>query len=201
MRLAAKEESAGKYLACPKCGAKILIPKVAAAVKAAPQKSPAFEFPTARRGEPSKAGVRFALSGGAKLLIGFGIAIPLIIALIRYGPVRAMQQWNQAEPIAESDVTDLVGQALRQRHTKLNMDIRPEAAPKVKYVSIGGPMLPMTMPSSVSVQGSTTEGSFSGTYYPADRSLDARVEDSDGKTVNVKGNVKDNKTTVERCSP
>jgi hypothetical protein len=163
-RTAVGDALAGRSIRCPGCGDEIFV--VASA-------------PAAGKGGGPKqrAGPAIELSRGQ--IIGLWVIGILVVVggAFYLGPVRVWQQWSAMQPKASRDVGDLIVDALKQHMKDEDPDPRTRRRmPSVERndVSFFQPMA-MTMPEKVFFIGKSSQGTFTGHYYPRTGEMDADV--------------------------
>lgn len=179
---------AGKKVRCPACGTMTPVP--------------AGGSPAAAKGTklgPSVAAARktvrtvpaISLSPKAIAICCVLVGLPLLIVLVKIGPVRAMDQWRELEPLIDSYTYDIVTKVCRDQYKGVVFDqfVQP---PKVTSLIIDGPIMMVTVPREVSIQGRSTEGRFKGTYFTRDRRFEIEIGIAgDSQTFHVKSHVDD----------
>lgn len=192
----------GKKVRCPACGTMVPVPGGVAPAGSGATAVTAQAKPTAAtRGtthgaaarKPAKAVPAFALSPRAVLLVCALVGVPLLIVLVKVGPIRAMAQWNDLEPKLRNYTDDVVRTVCMEqppyKGAVFDQFLRP---PEVTNVMIDGPILMLTLPAEVPVQGTSTEGRFKGTYFTREKRFEIDITvDGDVRTIKVKSHIDD----------
>jgi hypothetical protein len=187
----ARDEDAGKRGRCPGCGQPVAIPS------ANPGRSPhplatGRSF-SARQEAPS---MMISLTGKHVALLAFAILLPATVLFIKFGPLKARDDWNRISDQATGDINDVINLALRSEMSQAG--IRPFAGRMPGVTSMGfmeiGIM--MSVPESVGFAGACTSGRFKGTYHTRTGEVEAEIEGW-GPKQKITGRVKDHVATAE----
>lgn len=203
MSLRLKDELAGRSIKCPSCGAALIVPaaeRVPSATPPSARTGGAFGYavPRSRSQGPQKQ-VRFAFSGGAKWFIGAAIVIPTLIALATFGPVRVLKKLGELEPVAETDVTDVVNKTLYAWAEEVGYSMeKARDVPQTKVVILDTPIMPFVFPDTIDFQGRSSMGNFKGVYHTADRFIEAKIETIDGDWLEVTSKMEGKDRTFTR---
>ena len=132
---------------------------------------------------------RFALSPKAVIFIGFLVGIPTLIFLAKIGPVRAMDQWGELKPQMMGWTEDVVRKICLEQYKGVIFDeyTRP---PSVQTVNPDEPLMMITLPKEIFVQGRSTEGHYKGTFFTREKRFELEIGvDSDSRVIQVKSHV------------
>jgi len=171
-RLTVRDELVGKRIKCPACGNTF----EASPAAATPAGMAIATGPRQRKVEET--GGKFHVAPMYLVIGALAIIIPTVIAIYTYGPHKVRKQWEELEPVAESTVLDVVTRAI-QSHLSKTGEYDPTKShhtPHAMNVAfVFGPMY-MSMPDEVGFAGSSTEGAFSGSYFPKTGEVKVQVE-------------------------
>jgi hypothetical protein len=189
-----KDEYLGKRLKCPECGATFTATAAPRPGKLATQRTPAVH-----------------VSKGVIILIIVAIAIPSIFAFWRYGPGKVADDWQKNLPDSEDNVRSVVERGMLA-YLSAHGDYDPSSSHNTPHALdvnfLFGPMH-FSMPQSVGVVGTTTQGAFTGLYHPHSGEVEADVDigglaftgtgalHRGNKTIHVTGREKESHLTVE----
>lgn len=161
--LKVKDEHEGKMLKCPQCQSTFkadprgLKHAGAAALKVQPK--PGETRPK------EKAGV--AINWGPLVMIGLLSLIPIAIILVVIGPVRVKRHWDANQEKVETDVKDVIDEALRAQASQTglwNPRKGTSSPPRVADLRMLPDIFRMSTPRAVEFDGFSSNGSFTGTY-------------------------------------
>lgn len=161
-QLTVKDEFVGKRLKCPQCGATFT-------ASAAQARSP---------GKQTDATPRIHLSPGIIALIATVVIIMSTLLMWNLGPGKVRAQWDKMHAQAEDDIKDVVGKGL-QAYMSTHGSYDPSSAhaePHAIDLTFIMSPLPFTMPETIAVAGTTTQGGFAGKYHPNSGEVDVEVE-------------------------
>lgn len=124
----------------------------------------------ARKAQASPSSPRFTFSPRAILFISLLIGIPIIIAIVKAGPVSAFDEYQKLEPQIEMWTNDALQKVLNEEFKGVVFEgiVRP---PKVTNIMIDSPIMMWSLPDEVFVQGETSEGKFKGHYFTQTKRL------------------------------
>lgn len=171
-QLKVRDELVGKKLRCPGCGATFEAGGAAAgggksATRYDPKKKPVKEK-----------GAGVAISWGPILGIGAVVLVVLGIILFIVGPVSVKNEWEKIGGKARDDVEEVVSKGL-QAHQSAVGDWNPRKpgnTPRALDETIFiRPILVMSMQEKIFFKGATTEGGFTGYYFPKTGQVEADV--------------------------
>jgi hypothetical protein len=181
-QLNVKDEYIGKRLKCPQCSTTF----TADATTAAPAGSrgssaaaPPQRAAAATRGAGGGGAFpRIHLSPGIIALIVAFVAIPTIFFIWSVGPGKVRGDWAKLQPIAHDDVSDVVARGIQAYvdQYKLPGDERPTHMPRTHELAFIISPMPFTMPEKIGFAGTSSEGVFSGNYFPRTGEIEAEVE-------------------------
>lgn len=194
-RFRAKDELGGKNLPCPGCGSILTIPmpvaveapKAAATASLRPDGPSGMAYPgypgsRSRAAQPAKEPSRFAISPKMAIYLSLFILVPLLLFLGKIGPLKAMAQWKELAPQVKDDCTDFVNRFLYDFKRNKGFSLsRAQDVPELTRLVVDEPVMMFRVPSSVGVQGKSTEGVFRGTYYTKDRRFEGTIEVEDAE--------------------
>jgi hypothetical protein len=191
-----KDEWVGKQAKCPGCGISFVVPALGGPVKEATTVIGAEVWGSRQRPqEKAGAGASFSMSPTVITFLVIAILVPLIIVLIKVGPVRAQRQWREIEPDAESAITTVVTRAI-QSESEFNT-AESRHAPGVQAVTMDATVI-THVPEWVKFSGRSTSGFFNGRYNTKTGEIEADVPKSfDKGTMRVTGRVKDGVTEAQ----
>jgi hypothetical protein len=170
-RLKVPDNWVGKKAKCPGCSATFIVSADGAAE--APV-VPAFA-PTVAKPKMASPGIH--LSGGMIAFFFVVFVIASIVAGVYFGPVKAKQAWEAAEPKAEADVTDVVQRGLESYLSQAGMDLsKAHSLPQVRQVDFLVTMISLSAPKVVGFHGTTTQGDFKGVYIISSGEVEAECE-------------------------
>jgi hypothetical protein len=171
-QLKVRDELVGKKLRCPGCGA--TFEAGGAAVTGA---KPATRF-NPKKTPVKEKGAGVAISWGPIMGIGAVVLVVLGIILFIIGPVSVKNEWEKIGGKAKDDVEEVVSKGL-QAHQSAVGDWNPRKpgnTPRALDDTIFiRPIFVMSMQEKIFFKGATTEGGFSGYYYPKTGEVDADV--------------------------
>lgn len=123
-----------------------------------------------RKAQATPNAPRFAFSPRAITFIALLIGIPLVIAIVKAGPVSAFDEYQKLEPQIEMWTNDALQKVLNEEFKGVVFEgvVRP---PKVTNIMIDSPIMMWSLPDEVFVQGETSEGKFKGHYYTQTKRL------------------------------
>ncbi len=152
--------------------------------------------------KPVKAVPAIAFSPKTVMLACALVGVPLLIVLVKIGPVRAMDQWKDLEPAIRDYTYDVVRTVCMEQYKGIVFDefMRP---PKVTNVMIDGPIMMFTLPNEVPIQGTSTEGHFRGTYFTREKRFEIDINvGGDFQTIKVESHVDDNgRSVIDKETP
>lgn len=166
-QLKVRDELIGKTLRCPGCG--MTFEAAAAPTRFDPKTS---KSPTKEK----SAGV--AISWGPIIGIGAVVLVVLGIILFIVGPVSVKNQWEKIGGKARDDVDEVVTKGLQAHLSSIGdwnprkPGNQPRALDETIFIR---PIFVMSMQERIFFKGATTEGGFSGYYYPKTGQVDADV--------------------------
>ncbi len=194
--LRVKDDWVGKQAKCPGCGETFVVPASGGPVKPVVN-VPGAQMWSSRARPQTKEGVGTKLSLSPMTIVWLivVIAIPLIIFLVRIGPVRAQREWKGIEPRAQSDITDVITKAIQSEAMFNTAD--SHHAPGVASVVMDANVI-LYVPEVVRFTGRGTSGFFSGTYNTQTGEVVADVPRTMGSgQMHVTGRVGDGKIQAE----
>jgi hypothetical protein len=163
-----------------------------------PQTTPGGFAVSGRRAPQSKDTPRFTLSPRVILFLSLLVIVPTVIFIFKMGPVRAGQQWREAEPNVEADITDVINRYLEKAEIDSGGTLeKARDVPQLKNLVLDVPVMMWRFPKKMDFQGRSTEGRFYGTYYTQDRRVTARVE-IHGDTHHITATTLNGKVTFEK---
>lgn len=174
-KLTVRDELVGKRIKCPACGTTFEASPAAAttagmALTGAPRQRKAVQ--------EKGVGGKFHVSPMYIVIAVLAVVIPTVIAIYTYGPYKVRKQWEELEPIASDTVKDVVTRAI-QSHLSKTGEYNPMKSHHTPHAMscafVFGPMY-MSMPEEVGFAGASTEGAFTGIYYPKTGEVEAKVE-------------------------
>lgn len=202
MKLKAKDESAGKRLKCPGCGAAVQVPMPAAPVSAPKPAPAASAYPTRRKPQAKQENPRFAISGKMITFIALLVIVPTVIYVFKAGPVRASEETTKLAEVAHDEIQDAVNRVLQDRRKRLNIEIDDvKETPHCRTLVIDRPVMPFRVPEKLAFQGTSTEGKFFGDFYTRDHRMELRIDDYDGQVINAKTSYRDGQLVIDSATP
>jgi hypothetical protein len=167
MRTGVSDALVGKSIRCPQCGENILV--------TAPAVSPSKKKPAKIR-KPELPAVHVS-SGTILLLVVFvcGIAATLFFKL---GPSRVWREWDQLQPKATDQITDVVSFALQAYlsqhglYDPTHFNSRPSVNGPINFIE---PYMALTLPRKMVFNGKTDQGDFVGSYDTQTGEITAEV--------------------------
>jgi len=172
-QLKVRDELRGKKLRCPGCGGTF---DAGGALVSGTAKQPTRYDPNKK---PAAAkGPSVSINWGPIVGIAAVLLVVLGIVLFIFGPVKVKNQWEAIGQKAKDDVEEVVSKGL-QAHMSAIGDWNPRKpgnTPRAMDDTIFiWHMFVMSMPEKVYFKGATTEGGFSGYYYPKSGQVEADV--------------------------
>jgi hypothetical protein len=163
------DDRLGKLAKCPACGETFTVMPANSALGGKPSKKPEEKFAEHR-------GVHVPV--GLFVFIGVAIAIIAVVAGIIFGPLRIWRQWEATEPHAQSTVEDVITRGLQSyvshqgwfdpKKSSFNAGVRQMAFTFMPYN--------LSMPEKVPFAGVSTQGNFTGSFYPKTGEVDVQAE-------------------------
>ncbi|HEX8523438.1 MAG TPA: hypothetical protein VF669_14390 [Tepidisphaeraceae bacterium] len=192
-----KDEWVGKQAKCPGCGITFLVPAMGGPVRALQTVGGGAEMWGSRQRPQEKEGVGASISMSPMMItwIVIAIAVPVIILLIKIGPVAAQKKWTAMQDEVESNITSVVTRAI-QSQARFNT-AESRHAPGVQAVTMDANVI-MYVPEWVRFSGRSTNGMFNGRYNTKTGEVEADVPMFLSKNLmHVTGRVKNGATEAE----
>ena len=191
-----KDEWVGKQAKCPGCGVTFMVPAMGGPVK--PVTTVAGpELYGSRQRPQEKEGIGSAISLSPKVItfLIVAVSVPVLIYLVKIGPVAARNQWEIISPKAESDITDVVTKAIQAESHFNTAEARH--APGVQAVTMDATII-YRVPEVVGFSGRSSNGFFNGKYNTKTGEVTAAVPRGwSAGTMVVTGRVKNGKIDAE----
>ncbi|CAN5529171.1 hypothetical protein BH09PLA1_BH09PLA1_27920 [soil metagenome] len=172
-QLKVRDELVGKKLRCPGCGATF----EAAAGAGAGRVPTRFDPKTSKSAAKEKA-AGVAISWGPIVGIAAVVLVVLGIVMFIYGPVKTKNEWEAIGGKARDDVEEVVSKGL-QCHLSAQGDWNPRKPGNTPRATDDTlfiwHMFVMSMPEKIFFKGATTQGGFSGYYFPKTGQVEADV--------------------------
>lgn len=169
-QLKVRDELVGKKLRCPGCGSTF------EAGAGGGGKQPTRYDASKKVAKPD--GPKLSINWGPIVGIGAVVLVIVGIAMFYFGPVKTKNEWEAIGNKAKDDVEEVVSKGL-QAHMSAAGEWNPRkpgntprAMDETMFV---WQMFVMSMPEKVYFKGATTEGGFSGYYFPKTGEVEADV--------------------------
>lgn len=132
------------------------------------------------RGTGSSRVPSITLSPGIIILIVAAILIPALIFYIKEGPVKAQREWADMKQLASDNISGLVARAINHQYKAMGINMNdpndPHPQAQVTNIYFDEPIIMLSLPKSITFQGSTNEGTLRGTFHPRTKRFEADVE-------------------------
>ncbi len=171
-QLKVRDELLGKKLRCPGCGGTFDAGAAAGGAKA-PTRYDASKKPAAATKGPA-----VSINWGPIIGIAAVVLVVLGIVLFIFGPVKVKNEWEAIGGKARDDVEEVVSKGLQAHMSSIGdwNPRKPGNTPRaLDETTFVWHMLVMSMPDKVYFKGATTEGGFSGYYFPKSGNVEADV--------------------------
>jgi hypothetical protein len=110
---------------------------------------------------------RVSISPGIVALIVLAIIIPAGIYWAKEGPMKAQAEWQVMSEKASDNITGQITRAIQHQYKEAGRDMTDMSfQPKATNTFFDSMGFMLKTPDIVSFQGSSTEGHFSGKFYP-----------------------------------
>jgi hypothetical protein len=110
---------------------------------------------------------RITMSPGIIVLIVLAILIPAGIYWAKEGPMKAQAEWAKMSDTASENIVGQITRAIQEEYKNAGRDLNDMAfRPKATNAFFDTQGMMLSMPETVSFQGSSTEGHFSGKFHP-----------------------------------
>jgi hypothetical protein len=142
----------------------------AAASAASKKKSNVAATPPSSKSKPKGGPIavpRITMSPGIIVLIVLAIIIPSGIYWAKEGPMKAQAQWKEISDKADDNIVGQITRAIQHEYKESGRDMTDMTfQPKATNAFFDSMGMMLSLPETVSFQGSSTEGHFSGTFHP-----------------------------------
>jgi hypothetical protein len=190
--LKVKDDWAGKRAKCPGCGSTFAVPAAAGAFAAAATPAARGGGTTfnpmaahaAKNKRQAEAG-KLSINWGLIWLGVAGLTVMVLVALFLMGPKKVWGQWEEIHEQAEYDVKDVATRGLEAHLSQIGAynPRKPHGRPQATDVMFYRPVMVMSMPDEVDLQGASTVGPFKGKYHPKTREVEVTIEVGGGAHV------------------
>jgi hypothetical protein len=135
----------------------------------------------------------------AKVIIGAAVFIPLLVFLIRQGPVKAVAEWDKAQPLGEDSTRSVLMRVIHDMDQATmappdpdrdNTDGIPYHPQVTNVYFVDAPTIMWRMPDKVEIRGSTSFGPFEGFYFTRDHRVECTMDWKFGDKLTIVGQCK-----------
>ncbi len=101
------------------------------------------------------------------------IGIPTGIYLIEQGPVKARDDLEKIEPIAEGNITTQITRAIQHEYARFVFSDNGVGLSSYKALNVvfDDPVIMAHLPDTLLIRGRTTEGFYKGKFHPAHHAI------------------------------